>query len=281
MSIITLTDRITVSVRAKNETQGNSQKRDTGRNIDKALGNNNISDSLADQLGNTKNPTITDENGNEWVSMNDFINAGRIMKENGAFKTKEVHDGMTDSDGTVYGAGMTTYPVPILGENKNGNKVGVDGGGGQCCFYGPDFYGYYGVCIFSTENTWYHIYRGGAGVFDDVLNSESATIAGVTYSFFRENVSDANLTKEVIEALGVTASETYPSVKDVAAYLFGSTHDESNSLIDWDAPNAEVERQIKELHETLDVSDHPGASGQGIGAGTYILAGPIEFNDGD
>ena len=50
------------------------------------------------------------------------------------------------------------------------------------------------------------------------------------------------------------------------------------SLIDWTAPDAEVERQINNLHETWDVTEHEGAV---TANGTYVLAGPIEFNPGD
>lgn len=85
MSKITLTDRISVSVRAKNDTESNQQKVDTGNNIARALGGTNANDVDAANIGTTSKPTITDENGNEWVSMQDIIDAGKKMQQNGAF----------------------------------------------------------------------------------------------------------------------------------------------------------------------------------------------------
>ena len=85
MGIITLTDRISVRVSAKNDTQSNDYKKATGSAIASKLGNGDVSDSLKSQLGNTKNPTITDENGDTWVSMEDMIDAGKAMNGDGAF----------------------------------------------------------------------------------------------------------------------------------------------------------------------------------------------------
>ena len=99
---ITVTDRISVRVSAKNQEQSASQKRDVGGSIAKTLGNENVSDSLKDQLGNTTNPVVYDEDGNAWISMEDIIAAGKAMYADGAFNDKEIHDGIHGNDGNLY-----------------------------------------------------------------------------------------------------------------------------------------------------------------------------------
>ena len=96
MGIITLTDRISVRVSAKNTSQSNDYKKATGGAIGKTLGNEDISDELKTQLGNTMKPVITDEDGNAWISMADIIAAGKAMNAAGAFEEKEVHEGIVD-----------------------------------------------------------------------------------------------------------------------------------------------------------------------------------------
>ena len=265
MSSITLTDRITVSVRAKNETQGNSQKRDTGRNIAKALGNDSISDSLADQLGNTKNPTITDENGNEWVSMEDIIAAGRKMKENGAFDN--------DSWDKYEGANYCFYTMSSL--EVHTYDIGSE--------YDSDFKQY----NIYTGNFYAYKYNGTLQITSvsgesDILRSYyyHGELRSETYadSVPAINVSDIpDRCRPVIDFNGQTTS--IETIRQVEALGVNPTeHHAGGSLVDWDAPNAEVERQIKNLHETWDVTEHEGAV---TANGTYVMAGPIEFNPGD
>lgn len=282
MSSITLTDRITVSVRAKNETQGNSQKRDTGRNIAKALGNDNISDALADQLGNTKNPTITDENGNEWVSMEDIIAAGRLMKENGAFNEKPVYEGLPNQpiidNSYIYG--------PMSVEYIDGNMVKLvwTTDAEINIFYGSDDDAGHVVCASKESFTIiydYYTNEGGQWIKQDSASSSivseavTSAIDGVSYSYFYKEWGGTVLHGTSEQRARLTLK---PSREVITSILFGPKHTSGGSLIDWDAPNAEVERQINNLHETWDVTEHEGAV---TANGTYVLAGPIEFNPGD
>jgi hypothetical protein len=116
------------------------------------------------------------------------------------------------------------------------------------------------------------------------MGAESVSINGVSYSFFtnsREWSSiGSNSVVIVPDYLGPYNQTSNGSISATAAagILFGTKTTSGGSLIDWNAPNAEIERQIKELHETWDVSEHEGAV---TANGTYVLAGPIEYNPGD
>lgn len=277
MSIITLTDRISVSVRAKNNTEKSAQNKATGANIQRALGGSGLSDSDLEEIGNVN--SIQDEHGNEWIKMEDIIAAGRKMKEKGAFNNKEIHEGLTDSvTGTVYNF-TNVYTPPVvayINPNNPNYKGSISLESGSCYVV---FNNGLGAYVFSKESfsVWYHY---GLAV-NAVGDPASVTINDITYSFFAASLlpsSMSNVTKDSPGVCVETDDNGWGGSKYAAGYLFGPVHEESNSLIDWDAPNAEVERQIKNLHETWDVSDHPGAV---TGNGTYVLAGPIEFNDGD
>lgn len=312
-----LTARVSVRVQAKNTSQSNSQKRDTGKNIANALGNGNISDELADQIGNTSSPTIADENGNEWVKMEDVIAAGRKMKENGAFDEKTIYHPANND----YYQMNVLYPGPcqiIYRDRSNDDSsvivsddiidvpagcVVIPWGSPQPSEEYPDDY-IVTIQVVSLESftlqRHYRNYDGSDSDRDSTYTPNARTTRvnlgdGVTsYSFFTYSLGigayahvDPSVKFGYIQPFNshtdpVNMTIRYMSSDDrIAAVLFGTKETTGGSIIDWDKPDDEVEEDIRRLHETWDVSEHPGASGQGVGAGTYILAGPIEFNDAD
>lgn len=300
MGIITLTDRISVSVRAKNETESNSQKRATGRNIANALtsgGKANISDSLADQLGNTSKPTIADEQGREWVAMSDIIAAGKKMQQEGAFDEKTTY-----RYGNVACISVRSLPKKTL-MTKQGDKIVPTNHIG----YGPTMMNYY-------KPTWYNVYVNARAIesssndglkigyirFQDSSRENKWMIRGLKTSPYQEsgfmenadtglydNTAGNALTTEGLEEdKGVTwdipSSIPITTVGNdfYSLSAYGDLHEETSggSLIDWTKPDDEIEEDIRNLHETWDVSDHAGSVNAN---GTYVLAGPIEFNPGD
>lgn len=267
---ITVTDRISVRVSAKTQEQSAANKKAVGGAIGKTLGNEDISDELKTQLGNTQNPVVYDEDGNAWISMEDIIAAGRTMKENGAFVKKSYRYG-----------NVACVPLDSLGSIKT--LFYTPGSPNQPVYYGPVGSGEDRLVYMKgpTYVAWVHDINYDSYTF---INSGGtiSKISPAADSYFNEY-------GELVNWVG-NSSLTSPSggsvpITDVGKTLlslseYGDYHEEEvdNPIIDWAAPNAEVERQIKELHETWDVTDHPGAV---TANGTYVLAGPIEFNDGD
>ena len=289
MSKITLTDRISVSVRAKNDTESNQQKVDTGNNIANALGGTNVNDVDAANVGTTSKPTITDENGNEWVSMQDIIDAGKKMQQNGAFGETTSYNGI----GGYKFDPVVSGPVDIVMQNPSSNWSGMIDishvPSGVLVFAYHSQNERIGFYAFSETN--FEIpydYASGANATNATpppwgtisANSVTATIDGVSYSFFMTNPHGYGGQVATNATINIEHATSIPNdtSKCAAGILFGGSTTTGGSLIDWNAPNAEIERQIKELHETWDVSEHEGAV---TANGTYVLAGPIEYNDAD
>lgn len=342
MSVITLTDRIQVSVRAKNETEKSAQNKATGANIQKALGGSGLNDTDLEEIGNVN--SIADENGNEWIKMEDIIAAGRKMKEKGAFADK--HKGIT-IDGVNYNVSNLLppetklvepnftrkgyYSFKHLGDTYNGNRysdcriidyhVEISGSYTAGGIFMPSYdentkpesilnvaycfifrnnmpaptltqvektlYTYSDNEVnFSDIETWtsgfinldngyWHVDSAGSKIYYYLLNELHMNDSDIPISYTYG-------TARLPAALCMNYASTIRTPNNLfngvalAAYHYGPVS--GSSIIDWDAPNAEVERQIKNLHDTWDVSDHAGAV---TGNGTYVLAGPIEFNDGD
>jgi hypothetical protein len=82
-----------------------------------------------------------------------------------------------------------------------------------------------------------------------------------------------------IKASGlVPVTDVGMSLNSLGQYGEEQTEHHSGSIVDWTQSDEEIEQQIKEVHETWDVSEHEGAT---TANGTYVLAGPIEYNPGD
>lgn len=281
MSIITLTDRISVSVRAKNNTEKSAQNKATGANIQKALGGSGLNDTDLEEIGNVN--SIADEQGNEWIKMEDIIAAGRKMKENGAFGEKTEYSignlsVIPISDITIYND--KGYRGPIWSANLT---IPYFGSGEMDLYIRPSSFDEVSVAntfvgiaqlVNSNDRRIYFKYPSNVIASSGILvvnpndNNRSREYGSIT---------NGNAINDSYRNLIIPVTSVY-SWNDI--YMSGEviTNTSGGSIIDWDAPNAEVERQIKNLHETWDVSDHPGAV---TGNGTYVLAGPIEFNDGD
>jgi len=276
MGIITLTDRISVSVRAKNETESNSQKRATGKNIANALtsgGSADISDALADQLGNTSKPTITDEQGREWVAMSDIIAAGKKMQQEGAFEknTSYRYGNVAAIDvrslpwnwfGRIGGTGSD----PIYGERFGPiNTAGylIQPGNQVLVSNDPPTYSYpggYRIGIIKYENLYY--------VLDNGWPSHAASNGSQSFDTMEDFIAYS----------GIPVTEVGQRLLSLSAYGEEQEIQSGGSLIDWTKPDDEIEEDIRNLHETWDVTEHAGSV---TANGTYVLAGPIEFNPGD
>ena len=290
MSKITLTDRISVSVRAKNDTESSQQKVDTGKNIAKTLGVDDYNDTDAATIGNTSKPTITDENGNEWVSMQDIIDAGKKMQQDGAFDGPEYDDYV--HNGYHY---LRTNTVTCIGHNQH-SQVLINGKYETHDFVEVNVFSASGG-MFSTMSRTQSGGNTGMAFGTMVTVDPNAVIHYKKYrqctdidyiqelSDYDMNSSDYTPKNGVMAHTSLTpdAAGLQKGVLDrnvVNAMLNGNptiTH-HGGSLIDWTKPDDEIEEDIRQLHETWDVSEHEGAV---TANGTYVLAGPIEYNPGD
>lgn len=285
MSVITLTDRVSVSVRAKNDSQSSSQKRDTGKNIAKALGNDSISDSLADQLGATTKPTITDENGNEWVSMADIIAAGKKMNENGAFEEETKY-----KFGNVTAVRLSDLPA----YDNEGKYHPIDSWDGTESYFGSGHMVRDGYKDLIEEEE--EIYIAGiieASTGTKYLSFHFGNVMSGSIAFRLRNESDNNRTKSYgsytagnafifinghIPSPGIPFTVIPTYYRELTSYGDMTTETSGGSLVDWTKPDDEIEEDIRRLHETWDVTEHEGSV---TANGTYVMAGPIEYNDAD
>jgi hypothetical protein len=309
-----LTDRISVRVSAKrDEPEKDKKDRDisTGRGIADSLtgeggsGSSSISDEEAEAIANAASaasggkPNVTDDQGRTWIPMDSFIAAGKKMQEDGAFEEKEVHEGLTDGDGTIYNINEVVNPpgtLVIKMEKYYGSETRITQ---RIITY--NFNTYYCINKNSSNNSIAASYFSKERNINierkETINTvdgsyiqepteeefspvaHTVTINGVTYSFFyQELTSSLGQQIESIEGGSLVNKSYRLSLKDVAGYLFGPSHTSGGSAIDWTKPDEEIEQQVKKLHETWDVSEHEGAT---TANGTYVLAGPIEYNPGD
>lgn len=288
MGIITLTDRISVRVSAKNTSQSNDYKKATGGAIGKTLGNEDISDELKTQLGNTTKPVITDEDGNAWISMADIIAAGKAMNAAGAF-------GGEDHWGDVKMIPVTSLPLSYaqyvgwlygpycmqMGSGSQGDIYRYIGAGTDQS--GPiDLTGFYIGYVVDNGD-----------VFDIIEVPEGSSGLSMRYgynkypidpnhNYYNElDISSYPISGTSPDSIIVVLNgmpKTYTTYKGHHAYMYGDYNKTGGSLIDWTKTDAELEEDIRDLHETWDVSEHEGSV---TANGTYVLAGPIEFNPAD
>lgn len=274
MGIITLTDRISVRVSAKNETQSNDYKKATGGAIGKTLGNEDISDELKSQLGNTTKPVITDEDGNAWISMADIIAAGKAMNGDGAFE---------ETTSYRYGnvACVNIYDFPIYSEWGSQNQFWAKGPCWIDSVYGDCGWNFNSTMPEDTqaaivkkvnEDKWYLLMISPSGSYINFQASFESGAGGAYYNQSQINIDNHTILEGLIPITEVG------EVLSLSQY--GDLHEETSggSLIDWTKSDAEIEEDIRDLHETWDVSEHEGSV---MANGTYVLAGPIEFNPGD
>lgn len=299
MGAVTLTDRVSVSVRASTGgaagagSDKTSQDRATARNVADTLGGkDDLTDAQLDEIANAINNSggssspngrsVIDENGNEYVPIEAIIAAGKKMAENGAFDGTEIHEGLDDGNGGTVNiaGGVTSGPISFYTVNEDS--------GWQVSLNIPNVYylsylnsnndgsnTWITVYMFSKTNFTYsqdnHYTNGTSDTTTYTGGAATATINNVNYSFFYAAIS-AGLRGSVDPPV---TGGSQPTNAQMAAYLFGETHtDNSGSLIDWDAPNAEIERQIKEHYETFDPADHDEGA-PGMWAGGYVLAGQL------
>lgn len=116
----TLTDRTSVRVTAKSETDANNQKKNDANNIAKALGKEGDLDdtkasSVASKLGNT----ITDENGTTWAKSSEVAAAAKEL--DGEIDAEPEYDEYTTSNGY-----KIFHISALTGIARNGSRT-IDG----------------------------------------------------------------------------------------------------------------------------------------------------------
>ena len=278
MGIITLTDRISVRVSAKNDTQSNDYKKATGGAIANKLGKGDVSDSLKSQLGNTKNPTITDENGDTWVSMEDMIDSGKAMNAAGAFDEKEIHEGIGDY-GIIgpYASAFESY------DKSNGSLVYE--WSGNCYMFLEDPITSQGrtqtLYAFSKEDFSITrvMYPSSDQASTTILTPYPYTVSlyNVSYSYFALVLGlNYNNTLEFAHSM---RSGQQISMQDIAAFLFGPTHTTGGSSYDWTKSDAEIEEDIRDQEEVWDVIQNAVSSSSStakIPVGPYVNVGHID-----
>lgn len=291
-----LTDRISVRVSAKrDEPEQDKKDRDisTGRDIADSLGgggsgSSSISDEEAEAIANAASAAsggksnITDDQGRTWIPMDSFIAAGKKMQEDGAFEDKEIHDGI----GAYNLSPVYTGPATVRMYTEKPSNTDPDytdiyvPSGVYFYFYNPSNRNI-AITIFSKEN--FACNYANNNKYNGALNGSAATgdINNIYYSFFRNGFSFADCKTMEYVSGGYSLVDQYdPSnfTRNEAGYLFGPVTKTGGSAIDWTKSDEEIEQQVKKLHETWDVSEHEGAT---TANGTYVLAGPIEYNPGD
>lgn len=292
-----LTDRISVRVSAKrDEPEQDKKDRDisTGRDIADSLGgggasgSSSISDEEAEAIANAASAAsggksnITDDQGRTWIPMESIIAAGKKMQEDGVFKDKTTY-----SYGNIAAVRVKDY---YFGEMVNyyttsGEEVTYP-------IYGP-------MGTTNSDNVLYTIYASGtttenttAGWIHNIHDNSYSLLYGNGYINSTVSLKPNNKKSDKgnwvleVNVSGATKPEgsVFP-VTDVGQTLlslpaYGEEQVETvpGSAIDWTKSDEEIEQQIKEVHETWDVSEHEGAT---TANGTYVLAGPIEYNPGD
>ena len=209
-----LTDRTSVRVIAKSETDANNQKKNDANNIAKALGKDGDLDdtkasSVASKLGNT----ITDENGTTWAKSSEVAAAAKEL--DGAFEEKIESKGIIEN-GKHYGYSNPTWWTEFYSWAGNAQTDSNDNEyfqGGHVSFSGRTF----ALTIsdnsripdlFYSSSPFAHYKAGkyGGGVREgdtDVSirsrNIISVTINGTTYTAYEVN-SDSNSNSDYNDA---------------------------------------------------------------------------------
>lgn len=239
-----LTDRTSVRVTAKSETDANNQKKNDANNIAKALGKNGDLDdakasSVASKLGNT----ITDEDGTTWAKSSEVAAAAKEL--DGEIGEKEIHKGLEDSDGTVYNfTNVYTPPVDAYINPNNPNYKGsISLESGSCYVVFNDGLGAYAFSKESFSVT----YRYGVAVIA-AGDPTSVTINDISYSFFTTSLIPSSMGAVTKDSPGVcveTNDNGWGDKKCAAGYLFGAV-EYSGSKID----TSKSEDQIKDELES-------------------------------
>lgn len=275
MGIITLTDRISVRVSAKNDMQSNDYKKATGGAIASKLGNGNVSDSLKSQLGNTKNPTITDENGDTWVSMEDMIDAGKAMNGDGAFE---------ETTSYRYGnvACVNIYDFPIYSEWGSQNQFWAKGPCWIDSVYGDCGWNFNSTMPEDTqaaivkkvnEDKWYLLMISPSGSYINFQASFESGAGGAYYNQSQINIDNHTILEGLIPITEVG------EVLSLSQY--GDLHEETTggSSYDWTKSDAEIEEDIRDQEEVWDVVQNAVSSSSStakIPVGPYVNVGHID-----
>lgn len=104
MATITLTDRISVRVTAKDSTESSAQKKRDGGNTAAALGGTGLTDSEKEELGDDLGETLTGEDGRTYARSDKVAGVLKKLKEDGAL----------DEETTVYKYGASVASIPVL-----------------------------------------------------------------------------------------------------------------------------------------------------------------------
>lgn len=106
MGIITLTDRISVRVTAKNDTESSNQNKRDGGNVASALGGTGLTDSEKEEIGEGLGETVTGEDGKTYAKI------GNVA----TMYSKLYQDGKLSEPSTTYRYGnVAAIPLSAIG----------------------------------------------------------------------------------------------------------------------------------------------------------------------
>ena len=305
----------------RDEPEQDKKDRDisTGRDIADSLGGggscgSSISDEEAEAIANAASaaaggkPNITDDQGRTWIPMESVIAAGKKMQEDGAFKEEDYYEAPTMHYKYV------KTPVTLHADTP-WRPSGYVAGESETLLppeaYGDVTFNQPGVCVLLyTSNITSTNNRDPNNILMLTFASENGdviqSVTGHVLHYTKYTKEGADTPTELVERPQTTGSlfagellnvtgvpinrlafnnrtEQQQAFSAWAKYIEGGAaneehHHSGGSAIDWTKSDEEIEQQVKELHETWDVSEHKGAT---TANGTYVLAGPIEYNPGD
>lgn len=270
MANITLTDRISVRVTAKNDTEASTQKKRDGGNVASALGGTGLTDAEKEEIGNSLGETVTGEDGKVYAKSEKIAGALKNLKTNGKLsEPEEVHEGIEDHNGNIVNIPEGTIVRKGPAVLKKDQKLSAN----------DDYYGQHDEYTL-PDNVYYVAYKINNSVFYDAFSKESFTVSGKhwsdssanspsiyekaataksvtittkngnrTYSFFvANNLGGATAPDtENPVSVWVTPSGDNPAVTSItysqfAAYLFGPSHISGGAPLD---PTGKTDDQIK------------------------------------
>lgn len=302
MATITLTDRISVRVTAKDSTETSNQNKTNGGNVASALGGSGLTDSEKEELGESLGETVTDEDGRTYARSDKV--AGVLKQIAAAGKLSEPtteYDGITEN-GIVYKLNPV-YSGGYIAKrywDENNTKLNTERNyssnalfvitGGRSVFFSKESF------VVNNEQTLYpnSMYNdppSGEPTVNNYKNDSKATnvtINGVRYSFFIINdrfettYGHGGGNVYTIDASYKTEEHGYAGdstnfLKCVAGTLFGPTHKSGGAKID---PTEKTDAQIqKDLEDfaALNNCKMTSKSGDSYIAVTDANGNPLYF----
>jgi hypothetical protein len=260
MATITLTDRISVRVTAKDSTDTSNQNTTNGGNVASALGGSGLTDSEKEELGESLGETVTDENGRTYARSDKVAGVLKKLSQDG--KLTPTYDGI---DGYCFNNVFIGQTVRIetnfrdpAGVLSTINEITPSSGNVYVsAYYAGSGYGtgfmFYSKESFSVDSLLTNYNTSGAVTSNKsnhyTAESRSVTINNESYSFFVcssfFNMPSESVTRSVspnIDRNNVDDLSSSSSLKNkyAAGTLFGGTS--GGAIVD---PTGKTDAQIQ------------------------------------